>query len=83
MKCYLVTFNCVSGEYEHHAHYATDQKKTEWQYCKEFWDIEKKIPMDGTSNIYWDDARMNAIKVVSILEINPEIYLQLKTLRIA
>jgi hypothetical protein len=83
MKYYLVTFFCQSGDYEHHTHYATDKKKSDWQYCKEFWDIEKKNPLDEASNAYWDDFGMNSIKVYSVQEIKPAMYQQLKTLRIA
>jgi hypothetical protein len=36
------TFECTVGEYQHLDYKLFDKKKSSWQYCKEFWGIDKK-----------------------------------------
>ena len=42
-KKYLVKFNCIIGEYEHITSYVFDKQMSEYQYCKKFWGLSKKI----------------------------------------
>ena len=72
MKNILVEFECTIGEYEHRAHYIFYEKKSEWEYCKEFWGITEKNVLDEITNSFWDDQGMNAIRVCSELEISDE-----------
>jgi len=83
MKRVLVTFDCRSGEYEHHAHYVCDKKKSEWKYCKEFWDIAKKNSGCLGDGVFWDDWMMNSISVHSVNEITNEEAETLKRLGVA
>ena len=40
---------------------------SEWEYCKRFWDIDKKSELDD--NVFWVYYMMNAISVYSEKEI--------------
>ena len=66
-KNILVQFDIQVGEYEHSKHYLFDKKMSEWEYCKLFWDIDKKLELDD--NVFWDNYMMNAISVYSEKEI--------------
>jgi len=43
MKKYLVKFNCRVGDYEHLDCYIFDKQMSEYQYCKKFWGLSKKM----------------------------------------
>ena len=66
----LVQFDCQIGDYSHSAYDIFKDKKSEWEYCKEFWGITKKNILED--NVFWDDAGMNAINVYSETEITDE-----------
>ena len=65
MKKYLVRFECVVGDYEHLDYYIFDKKKSEWGYCKEFWNINKRDSDCLGDNQFWDNHSQNAISVYS------------------
>jgi len=67
MKNILVQFDIQVGEYEHSEHYLFNKKMSEWEYCKMFWDIDKKVELE--KNVFWDNYMMNAISVYSEKEI--------------
>jgi hypothetical protein len=69
MKKYLVRFECVVGDYEHLDYYIFDKKKSEWGYCKEFWNINKKDSDCLGDNQFWDNHSQNAISVYSETEL--------------
>ena len=68
-KNILVTFNMQIGEYEHQSHYIFPKKKSEWGYCKEFWNIRKKDSNCLKENTFWDNHMLNAISVYSETEL--------------
>ena len=70
MKNILVQFDIQVGEYEHSEHYLFNKKMSEWEYCKMFWDIDKKVELE--ENVFWDNYMMNAISVYSEKEITNE-----------
>ena len=76
MKNILVQFNIQVGEYEHSEHYLFDKRMSEWEYCKRFWNIDKKSELDD--NVFWDNYMMNAISVYSEKEITDK---QVNTLK--
>ena len=43
---------------------------SEWEYCKAFWDIDKKLKL--SDNVFWDNYMMNAISVYSEKQITDE-----------
>jgi hypothetical protein len=67
MKNILVQFDIQVGEYAHSEHYLFNKKMSEWEYCKMFWDIDKKVELE--ENVFWDNYMMNAISVYSEKEI--------------
>jgi hypothetical protein len=69
MKKYLVRFECVVGDYEHLDYYIFDKKKSEWGYCKEFWNINKRDSDCLGDNQFWDNHSQNAISVYSITKL--------------
>ena len=69
MKKYLVRFECVVGDYEHLDYYIFDKKKSEWGYCKEFWNINKRDSDCLGDNQFWDNHSQNAISVYSETEL--------------
>ena len=69
MKKYLVRFECVVGDYEHLDYYIFDKKKSEWGYCKEFWNINKRDSDCLGNNQFWDNHSQNAISVYSETEL--------------
>ncbi len=69
MKKYLVRFECVVGDYEHLDYYIFDKKKSDWGYCKEFWNIHKRDSGCLKDNMFWDNNMMNAISVYSETEL--------------
>ncbi len=69
MKKYLVRFECVVGDYEHLDYYIFDKKKSEWGYCKEFWNINKRNSDCLGDNQFWDNHSQNAISVYSETEL--------------
>ena len=60
-------FDEIIDEYEHLASCIFDKRKTEWGYCKEYWNISKKDELK--ENCFWDDWMLNAIEVYSETEI--------------
>ena len=70
MKNILVQFDCQIGDYSHSAYYIFDEKKSDWEYCKEFWGITNKDEL--SEDCFWDDDMMNAISVYSQKEITEE-----------
>tara|TARA_A100001515_G_C4482817_1_gene180648 strand:- start:63 stop:311 length:249 start_codon:yes stop_codon:yes gene_type:complete len=76
MKNILVQFDIQVGEYEHSEHYLFNKKMSEWEYCKAFWSIDKKVELDN--NVFWDNYMMNAISVYSETELTDQ---QAKTLK--
>ena len=42
-KNILVKFDLQIGEYEHQDSFIFNNKKTEYGYCKEFWNLKKKM----------------------------------------
>ena len=65
-KNILVEFDCRIGDYEHQSYYIFNKKKSEWGYCKEFWNISKKDSNCLKKNTFWDNSMENAISVYSI-----------------
>ena len=78
MKNILVQFDCRVGDYEHQSYYIFNKKKSEWGYCKEFWNINKRDSSCLGENTFWDNFGMNAISVYSETKITNE---QAKTLQ--
>ena len=76
MKNILVQFNIQVGESDHSEHYLFDKRMSEWEYCKRFWNIDKKSELDD--NVFWDNYMMNAISVYSEKEITDK---QVNTLK--
>ena len=76
MKNILVQFDMQIGEYEHTGYSLFNHKKSEYQYCKDYWGLKKKNELK--KDVFWDDFEMNAIKVYSEKEINKQ---QAKTLK--
>ena len=74
-KNILVKFDLQIGEYEHQDSFIFNNKKTEYGYCKEFWNLNKKDELK--ENVFWDNQMLNAISVYSETEITNE---QAKTL---
>ena len=74
-KNILVKFDLQIGEYEHQDSFIFNNKKTEYGYCKEFWNLNKKDELK--ENVFWDNQMLNAISVYSETEITNE---QVKTL---
>jgi hypothetical protein len=70
MKNILVQFDCQIGDYSHNAYYIFNEKKSDWEYCKEFWGITDKDEL--SEGCFWDDYMMNAISVYSEQEITEE-----------
>ena len=69
-KNILVQFDVRAGEYEHKDFCLFDKKMSEWEYCKRFWDIDKKSELDD--NVFWDNYMMSAISVYDEQEITGE-----------
>jgi len=70
MKNILVQFDCQIGDYSHSAYYIFDEKKSDWEYCKEFWGITKKDSSCLKHGCFWDNQGLNAIRVRSAREIS-------------
>ena len=69
-KNILVKFDLQIGEYEHQDSFIFNNKKTEYGYCKEFWNLNKKDELK--ENVFWDNQMLNAISVYSETEITNE-----------
>ena len=69
MKNYLVKFKCIIGEHEYLDYYIFHKKKSEWGYCKEFWNINKRDSDCLGNNQFWDNHSQNAISVYSETEL--------------
>ena len=61
------------GDYEHLDYYIFDKKKSEWGYCKEFWNINKRDSDCLGDNQFWDNHSQNAISVYSETELTKKI----------
>ena len=70
MKNILVEFECQIGEHCHNSWYIFDKKKSDWEYCKEFWGITKKDSSCLKDGSFWDNQGLNAIRVRSTREIS-------------
>ena len=76
VKNILVTFDMQMGEQEHIAYWLFNKPKSEYQYCKHYWNLKKKNELK--ENVFWDNNEENTIKVYSAETITNK---QAKTLK--